>query len=335
MTLGANVTSTGVISNRTLVYAEKKMLKHAGPAVVLDKFGMNKPMPSNKTSTIKFRRPRVFAAQTTPLAEGVTPNPTGFSYEDVTGTLRQYGQVEVITDQIQDFNEDPVLNDIATQLGENIGRTMEALDWAVLRAGTNVFYANGASRAAVNTTISLAKQRAVIRALKKQKSMKISNVMDSSPDYATFSVESAYVGVCHTDVENDIRDLPGFKHVAEYGNRKTICDHEIGSVEDVRYVCSPDLDPFLDAGGTPGSTVVSTSGSAADVYPILYIGREAYGRVMLRDQGSVDPTVIPVGQKTKDDPLGQRGYAGWKSYHLCLILNDLWMARLEVGVSAL
>lgn len=335
MTLPANVTSSGVISNRTAVYAEKKMLKHAAPVVVLDKFGMAKQMPRNKTATIKFRRPRQFQAQVTPLAEGVTPKPTGFSYEDVTGELKQYGQVEVITDVIEDINEDPVLNDLTIQLGENIGRTMEALDWGVLRAGTNVYYANGAARSAVNTKISLQKQRAVIRGLKAQKAVKITQILDSSPNYNTFSVEAAYVAVCHTDLENDIRELPGFIHVSDYGNRKTVCDYEIGTVEDVRYCTSPDLNPILDAGGTPGSTVLSTGGSAADVYPILYFGREAYGRVALRGYGAISPTIIPVGQKTKDDPLGQRGYAGWKGWHLCLILNDLWMARLEVAATAL
>lgn len=335
MTLPANVTSSNAISNRTEVYAAKKMLKHAAPIVILDKFGEMIMMPENKTRSIKFRRPKPFEAQTTPLAEGVTPKPNGLRYDDVPTMLRQYGQVEVITDVIEDTNEDPVLNNMTVQLGENIGRTMEALDWAVLRSGTNVFYANGASRAEVNSKITLAKQRAIIRGLKAQKAMHITQVMDSSPDYNTFSVERSFIGICHTDVENDIRDLPGFVHVSDYGSRKLVSNYEIGSVEEVRYVCSSDLNPYLDAGGAPGSTVVSTSGSAADVYPVLYLGRSAYARVALRGKNAVSPAIIPVGEKTKDDPLGQRGYVGWKAWHACVILNDLWMARLEVSVSAL
>ncbi len=64
--------------------------------------------------------------------------------------------------------------------------------------------------------------------------------------------------------------------------------------------------------------MASTSGTSADVYPILVFGENAYGTVPLRGMGSVEPSIIPVGQKTKDDPLGQRGYVGWKSWHLCL-----------------
>ncbi len=326
-------TDTG-ISQRTNVYAEREMLKHAIPVVVLDKFGLNKRMPKNKSATIKFRRPVPFSAATTPLVEGVTPESSAFDYEDVTGTLKQYGQVVGITDVIEDTHEDPVLNDITVQLGENIGRTSEALDWAVLRGGTNVFYANGTSRTDVNTPITLNKQRAVTRALKQQKAMKITNILSSSPDYDTHAVEAAFVAVAHTDLEADLRGLPGFIPVAEYGQRNPLVPEEIGTVEDVRYIPSPDLDPFEDAGGAKGS-MVSTTGTSADVYPIIYMGKEAYGRVALRGQGAIEPSIIPVGQKTKDDPLGQRGYAGWKMWHLTLRLNELWLGRLEVAVTAL
>lgn len=324
----------GGVSPRTNVYAERQMLRHAKPVMVLEKLGLSKPMPKNKTDTIKFRRPRVFTAATTPLLEGVTPTETQFSYEDVSATLRQYGQVVVITDKIEDLHEDPVLNDAAVQAGENIGRTIEALNYGVVRAGTSVYYANGTGRTDVNTPISLAKQRAVLRSLKALKAQKITRSLSPSSDYGTRAVEASYVAVAHTDVESDIRNMPGFKTVSEYGTRSPISEQEIGSVEDVRYLLSPDLNPFLDAGGTAG-TMVSTTGTSADVYPVIYFGQDAWGMVALRGQGAVSPTIIPVGQKTKDDPLGQRGYVGWKTWHAALILNQAWMSRLEVAVTEL
>lgn len=323
------------ISQRTNVYAEREMLKHAEPVTILEKTGpLIRPLPKNKSQTIKFRRPIPFAVATTPLAEGVTPPDRAFGYEDVAVSLSQYGDLAIITDVIEDTHEDPVLKDLTMMMGENIGRTKEALNYAVLRAGTNVFYSNGASRVAVNTVLSLAKQRAVLRGLKAQKAMKITNVLDGSPNYSTKPVEAAYIAVGHTDLENDIRGMAGFTPCAEYGRRQMICEQEIGSVEDVRYVLSPDLNPFLDAGGAKGA-MVSTTGTSADVYPVLFFGREAWGVVPLRGQGAVEPTVISAGTKDKSDPLGQRGYAGWKTYHAALILNQLWMARLEVATTAL
>jgi len=322
------------VSSRTNAYAARQMLRHAGPHIVLDKFGMTKPMPKNKTQTIKFRRPRVFTAATTPLVEGVTPSTTQFRYEDVSVDLKQYGMLVEITDQIEDTHEDPVLNDAAEQAGENIGRTMEMLTYGVVKAGTNVFYANGAARNAVNTPISLAKQRAVTRALKAQKAVKITKMLDGSVNYKTSPIEAAYIGIGHTDVEQDVRSLPGFVPVAEYGSRKPIHEYELGTCEDVRYLCSADLDPFTDQGAAT-STMVSTGGSVSDVYPVLYFGKEAYATVPLRGAGAVSPTILRPGKIDKSDPLGQRGYVGWKTWHAALILNQLWMARLEVAVTAL
>jgi N4-gp56 family major capsid protein len=324
------VNSYGTISTRTNLYAADQMLEHAKPVMVLEKLAQSKQMPKNKTDTIKFRRPRVFDAATTPLVEGVTPSSSVFGYDDVSTSLTQYGMVIEVTDKIEDLHEDPVLRDATMMCGENIGRTMEALDYGVVRGGTNVFYANGTQRTDVNTEITTLKQRAVIRALKAQKAEKITSILGGSSDYGTLPVEAAYVGVTHTDMESDIRNMSGFKSVSEYGTRSVLSPHEIGSVEDVRYILSADLGPFENGGGST-STMISTGGSLADVYPVMYFGKNSWAKVALRGAGAISPTIIPVGQKTKDDPLGQRGYVGWKTWWAALILNQLWMCRLEVA----
>lgn len=322
------------IAPRINQYAEPKMLKTAAPVIVIGRFGMARTMPKNKSSTISFRRARPFAAATTPLQEGVPPNSSAFAYDTVEGTMEPYGMVSTWSDEVEDTHEDPVVRDIVRQMGLNLGRTTEALNYSKLRAGTSVYYANGSSRAAVNTTLTYSLQRRVIAGLKRQKAVKISSVIDGSTKIGTSPIEAAYIGICHTDIEPDIRNMPGFTPCAKYGMMKPICAEEIGSVEEVRYITSPDLDPFVDAGGTP-TGVNSTSGSAADVYPILYLGEDAFGVVTLQGYGNVQPTLIPAGTRTKDDPLGQVGKAGWKSWHLCLILNDSWMARAEVAASDL
>jgi N4-gp56 family major capsid protein len=326
------------ISQRTNVYAEKEMLRWAKPVMVLEKLGLAKQMPKNKSDTIKFRRPRVFAAVNVPLVEGVTPTAVAFSYEDVQVSMKQYGMVVEITDKIEDMHEDPVLNDATIQAGENIGRTIEALNYAVVRAGTSVFYANGTARTAVNTPVSLNKFRAAVRYLKSQKAMKITKILSGSSDFATRPVEASFVAVCHTDVESDIRNLAGFTPVAEYGQRSPISENEFGTVEEIRFITSADLAPFADAGGAKAGasgTMVSTSGTSADVYPIIIFGQDAWGMVALRGQGAISPSIIPVGQKTKDDPLGQRGYVGWKTWYAGLILNQTWMTRIEVAATFL
>lgn len=326
-------TKYGDINQRTAAWAATEMLAHAEPALVLSKMGMTKPMPKNKAETVKFRRPIPFAAVTDPVVEGVTPSPQKVQYEDVTATLKQYGRPIEITDKVVDMSEDPVLQTASMLAGEQAANTIEQVLYGVLRAGTNVFYANGASRAAVNTPISLNKQRAVTRALNAQKAKKITRILASGTAYGVSAVEAAFVAVAHTDLEHDIRALANFVPTAKYGTRQTISEYEVGSVDSVRYVLSPDLDSFANAGGAAGS-MVSTGGSNADVYPILFFGQDAFASIPLKGSEAITPMVVNA-KPTDSDPMAQRNYVSWKTYFTAVILNEMWMARLEVAATAL
>tara|TARA_B000000557_G_scaffold110696_1_gene89875 strand:+ start:3385 stop:4374 length:990 start_codon:yes stop_codon:yes gene_type:complete len=321
------------LSQRTNAYAAKEMLAHAEPIACLSKFGMTKPMPKNKANTVKFRRPVPLAVATTPLTEGTPPTSQALGYEDVTVALSQYGNVVEITDVVNDLAEDPVLKDAAMMCGEQAMETIETLMWGVIRGGTNVVYANGSARNAVNSVLTLNKQRAITRTLKNNRGKKVTQMLSSSVKFNTEAVAAAYIAFAHTDLEADIRGLAGFTPTEKYGSMKAI-PYEIGKVEDVRYVLTPVLDSFADAGGTAGS-MISTSGSAADVYPIVYVAKDAYGHVALKGAEAITPTIINPGQLDKSDPLGQKGMVGWKCYHKSFIANQSWMVRAEVAATAL
>lgn len=327
-------TTYGAISQRTAAWVSREMLKHAEPVIVLQKMGLTKPVPQNTANGVKFRRPVPFTVSATALSEGVTPTAQAMSYVDVPATLSQYGNVVTITDHVSDMAEDPVLKDASQLLGEQAAATAELIVYNTVKAGTSVSYANGASRAAVNTAITLNKVRAVTRTLKANKAKMITRILDGSPDYGTSPVEAAYIAVCHTDCEADIRGLAGFTPVAEYGSRKTVSDHEFGSVEGVRFVTSADLAPFADAGGLDGDAVKSTTGTNADVYPILFFGQDAFACVPLKGKFSMTPMVVNR-TPSDSDPLAQRGHVGYKFYFTSVILNQTWMHRLEVAVTAL
>jgi N4-gp56 family major capsid protein len=323
------------LSQPTTIYLEAKALTVASLVQVLVRMCATKPMPKNKGDTIYFRRPVLVPANTTPLTEGVTPPVKPISYQRVSAQLAQYGDVYGITDKVDDLATDPVLNDAMMVAGRQIADTQEQLVYGVAKAGTNVFYANNTSRGAVNTAISLNKQRAVIRSLRANRAPLKTTMLDGSPKYNTTPVEQGYVGIAHTDLEADIRGMTGFKPVSEYGSGKPLCNEEIGKVENVRYILSPMLDPFFAAGSGTLNGMKSVGGANVDVYPVLYLGEECLGCVPVKGQGSVTPYVIPVDRPEKSDQLAQRGYVGWKFYFVAVRLNELWMARLEVGVTSL
>ena len=274
---------------------------------------------------------------TTPLVEGVTPVGNKLANQDYTATVAQYGDYITITDVVMDTHTDMVLEQATDVLGESAASTVETLRFNVLKAGTNVFYANKvASRAALASAMSLSDLRRVATGLNRQNAQKISQVIGSSADYNTKSVERAYFAVCHPDLETDIRSLAGFKPVADYGPHTSPLPGEIGSVEQIRFLTSTIIAPFTDAatsGGASATVYRSTGGSIPDVYPVLVFGRDAFGIVPLKGKSAMTPMVVNP-KPAAGDPLAQRGTVGWKLYTTTVILNDAWMARLEVLATA-
>lgn len=342
------VNTYGDISPVQAAWSVVRLLKRAMPYLQLEKFGQTFPLPTNNTQTAKFRRYFLTGATgaagnssgnfyipvaTTPLVEGVTPAGRKLANQDYTVTLNQYGDFVTITDVIQDTHPDPILQQAIDILGESAALTVETLRFNVLKAGTNVFRGNAVTnRTDIVTAISLADQRRVTTALNRQNAKKITSIVASSADFNTKSVEAAYVAVVHPDLETDIRSMSGFKPVADYGSHTTPWEGEIGSVEQVRYLSSTVIAPWEDAGGNKG-TLRSTSGVKADVYPVLYFGRDAFGIVPLKGKSSITPQVVNP-KAAPGDPLGQRGTVGWKLWTATVILQELWMARLEVGATA-
>lgn len=328
-------TTYGDISPRTAAYAAKTLLTRAIPYLVLEKFGQSHPLPANNSKVMKFRRYNALDASPKTLTEGVTPSATEITSTDVTATLVQYGDRVTITDVAQDTHEDPVLSESIEILSEQAAQMLETVRYNVIKAGTNVYYANGSARTDVNTPVSLDLQRKITRLLKRQNARKITRVVKSTPAFGTQAVAPAYIGLCHPDVESDLRSMSGFVPVEQYGSM-TPYESEVGKIEDVRYVTSTIFEPWSAGGGTyngSGTSMLTSNDTSADVYPILYVAKDAYGLVALKGKFAVTPMV--VNPKPSDsDPLAQRGHVGWKSMQTAVILNDAWMCRAEVAVTA-
>lgn len=328
-----------------------EILAHAIPMEVLGITGQQKQMPKNNSDTVVFRRYLPYGgvdnrwitasnvdtfATTHQVAEGVTPTADTLSAVDVTATLQQYAVLYAVTDRVVDMYEDDIPSEMKRQTGERLGLVREMVRYGALKAATNKFYAGGTSRATVNNTITLPLLRKVARTLQANHAKQVTSILAPSPNIGTAPIEAAYLVFCHSDLEPAIRDLPGYVGVHQYGSRKPIHPQELGSVERFRFIISPELAPYANAGAAVGSTgLESTSGSNIDVYPIIVVGEDAWGQVALRGMDSLDVTYIPPGSKDKNDPLGQRGYIGAKTYFTALVLNQGWMAVIEAGAPAL
>ena len=348
----------GSIGNATAGWYSRKLLRHAMPVLILERYGVTKTLPRNETKIIQFRRSKAFSPATTPLTEGVTPSGSDFGYDEVTALIQQYGDWAPITDVVKDTSKDPVLRDMSERQGEQIGETRELLMWDIVRAGTNVAYGGDvANRGAVTKTsiLNATKQRSQVTMLDQLKAKKFTAVLKGSENYETYPIEPSYVAVCHSNLNHTIRDLRGsnsndtFVPHSRYGQAmKMSSPREIGAFEDTRYVTSPDLPPHLAAGADIAAddqaawyhSAAAGGTKKYDVYPILFLGRDSFGCIALRGmkdrQGKkvsglpVRPAVLQPGTPRGGDPIGQRGSIGWSMYFCCVILNDTWLRRLEV-----
>lgn len=86
----------------------------------------------------------------------------------------------------------------------------------------------------------------------------------------------------------------------------------------------------MDAG-----EVDSTTKAGVDVHSTLIFGKDAYGMVDVAGSGALQIIIKPHGSAGTSDPLDQRATVGAKvAAYAAKILNELWIIRIEHGVSA-
>lgn len=334
-----------------------EILKHAKPFEVLAKVGRQVYLPQGQSQTYVARKFLPYGATSSaqntffPTAtgdrgnviaqahltqEGVTPLPDSITPVDITELVQQYSCLYGWTDKIQMLYEDDIPEQARIQTGERVGLVNEMIVYGKLKSCTNQYYGgSGTSRATVAGPLTLNLQRSVVRGLQANHAMPITRMLKASPDYDTSAVSPGYFAYVHTDYEGVIRDLPGFVPVEKYASGTPV-ENEIGKVERIRYITSPDLPSFQDGGAAVGSwtgtgTAYSTTGTSMDVYPIIVMGADAFSQIAVRGIKSMKAIYLPAGESTKSDQFGQRGYAGaiwWKGV---MIENHGWMAVINVG----
>jgi len=342
--------------SRNLIRAAQDMLAHAGPITVLGDFGTQKEVPQNSTDTLVFRRTLPFSASATGttlensqryvgtpqisagafvLGEGATPAANTLSFQDVSVQLQQYGMLFKFSSKVESLYEDDVPAQMVKITGETMAEVLELLRYGVLRAGSTVVYTNGSSRAAVNTPISLNALRRAARTLESNRAQRVTTRLAPGVNFGTRAVQPAFVVFVHTDAVSDIRNLPNFTKVEEYGSFKPLHDNEVGACEDFRFIKSPLLTSFQAAGSSTLNGMLSVGGSNVDVYPFIIIGEDAWGQVALKGMNALTPTVLKASDRNHANPLGQFGYVGASTWFACVRLNEAWMVRIEAGVSSL
>ena len=326
-----------------------EMLAIAEPVEVLALGCSMKPFPKNKGDTMIYRaviptggstanansinRWNVNAAAHQ-VQEGVTPPAESLSYRDVTVVIQQYAVLYSYTDKAANLSEDDIPKDQIDQTARRMGLVREMIRYGVMKAASTVQYAGGLSRATVASTINFNGLSQMSRTLKGNHGEMKTMILAPGPAYDTSAIEASFIVFVHTDAEHDIRRLEDFVPLAKYAGRKPISPREFGSVNNFRFITSPELGAYQDAGATVAATgLYSTTGTNIDVYPYVVCAEECVNDVALN--ANFDPSHIPANLKTKEDPLGQRGYVSSSFWSAAVVTNPGWIGVIEAGITNL
>lgn len=104
----------------------------------------------------------------------------------------------------------------------------------------------------------------------------------------------------------------------------TVSSLTAGKNGEAYITCSATVDESI----APDMKIYAGEGAAngKPVYSTLVIGADAYG---VSDPADMKTIMKPLGSAGTADPLDQRATQGWKAHHICKILSNEYMVRIE------
>ena len=323
---------------------------------------------SGGSMSVKWRRIENLAAATTALTE-VTGTAAAFlgrnavqpTITDVSKAIAKYGNAILTTEEIDLFNVNSKAAQLMDTLGANAGESLNLLVESAIStdvvAGMTRF-ANGsaggaASVSTITREITLTDIKFMVNKLNRNSARVFTPVGYGSTNIGTSPVRSSYYGICHVDVEEDIRGLSGFIPVEQYGGYTETMPFEFGTVGGVRF-CSTEIIPVSTNVTSSSATgwlrgAQSSGGTNADVYTTYIYGKEAFGTVGLGNMHATssyemyDPKTPPAveliyhkpGSSGIFDMFNEMGSIAWKSWFAAKVLNTDWIGKIRSGATNL
>lgn len=314
--------TTTTVPQAVSTYYNRQMLTKAKPLLVHAKWGQVKDIPRGNGDSIRFRRYALLTPTSTPLVEGVTPTLDTLSITNVDATIQQYGRGYLLTDKLLFTTLDPILMEVADILGQNAADTLDQLVRDELATTTSIQYASSATtNGTVTSAMKITKTeiQEAVRTLKNNKASKISSMVNASDGFNTSPIDAAYIGIVHPNTTFDLKNIPGFIRVEEYG-QKGAMEGEVGALDEVRFI------------ETTNGKVYSAAGSGSiDVYGTIIFGKDFYAVSRISGEAMHNYIEGPGGNA---DPLHQRQTSAWKATFVATILNDAFGISIRHAVSS-
>lgn len=224
-----NTASPTTYLNKT--WYDRTLLEWAKAQLVYAQFGQKRPIPRNNGTTVEFRRWTLFTPDkvTQKLTEGVTPSSQSLGQTKVEATIDQYGAYVEISDLLDLTAYDPVIDDSAELLGEQLGIVVDNVTRDAMIADASDQFAGGAVNAGSITGTSyltVDEIRKAVRTLKNNKARRFSGNGRSGHFVCVVDPYATY------DLQSDSL----WQDVSKYSNAEQIYSGEIGRLFGVVFV---------------------------------------------------------------------------------------------------
>lgn len=321
---------------------DRALLVRAKPFLVHDMFGQRRPLRQGYGDTIRFRRYNALDNTPVPLVEGIPPAGKTLSATDVTCEVDWYGDYVALTDKLLLTTVDPILLETTRLLGEQAGQVLDQVIRNGMLAGTAFYrlsddlgnFSTSAARSTVKGRVNKVALDKLVRDFNVLMARPFTSLIRAGGGVGTLPVKPAFWGIADPYIEHDLVNLvDGFLDVSRYASQSQTYANEIGATPSIRWIRSSQGRVYADAGAAAPAGIKSTTGTSADVHVALICAQDAYGIVPL-DGMSLKHYAKQLGSAGALDPLNQLASSGWKAAMASQILNDDWIARFEVAVSA-
>ena len=306
------------------------------------------------SSAVKWERINNLVAVSSPLAQVIGTSAFLFGrslvtpvLSSVTATAVKYGNAIQVNEEVDLFNINTKSAKLMDTLGANAGESLNTVCKAEYDNATIIRYANnaaggGANKSATASKIALTDIAYIVNQINANSGMPFTPMATGSRNIGTTPIRASYYGICHVDVEEDVRLLTGFVPVETYGGYTETMPFEFGHVGGVRWASTQISTVNLSAGKKTATGYRGSSTILNDVYTSHIYGKEAIGTVGLgnmhastssemynpKNPPGVEAIFKPAGSAGAGDPYNEIASLAWKSWFVAKILNATWIGKI-------
>jgi N4-gp56 family major capsid protein len=295
------------------IYYDRIVIGSLQPNLYFEQFGTIVGVSENNYTSRFFTFNKIGTSSVTTLTEGTPPTGIAVSVNAIDTTPTQYGVNVELTDLVALTAVFDLINTTLSEVGKAMARKIDEVIQTVVNAGTNVIYAGGKTSRSALTSGDLFDADLVRRAAAKLRK-------NAAPEFSDRG--GGYVAITTPEVVFDLKSntsVGQWMDMHKYANPQNLFTGEVGSIDGVRIVQSPN---------------VVTFSSTTTVHPTTFIAKDAY-RISYWLANKVNTYVLPPESNLSvSNPLGQKGSVGAKTNMGVARTQEERLVRVESAATA-